>query len=141
MGSHLCERLADRGQEVTILDNLSSGMRCNVHHSKSVDRIRLIVGDCKEPKDVRRAVSRADVIYHFAANPEVRLELADSSTCFRENAYATHVLLEAIKNIDVDLTVFASTVYGDAKITPTPEIYSPLEPISFYGLRNSLQKH
>ena len=135
LGSHLCERLADQGQEVTILDNLSSGMRCNVNQAKSAGRVKLIVGDCKEPKDVRRGVSRADVIYHFAANPEVRLELADSSTCFRENTYATHVLLEAIKNSDVDLIVFASTstVYGDAKVTPTPENFSPLEPISIYG--------
>lgn len=135
LGSYLCGTLADQNQDVTILDNLSSGIRGNIREIKSMGRVRLIFGDCKNRKDVRRAISNADIIYHFAANPEVRLELTDPSTCFRENIYATHILLEAVKDSDVTMIVFASTstVYGDANITPTPENYSPLEPISIYG--------
>ena len=135
VGSHLCEALAEHGHDVTILDNLSSGTMDNLQEALKLPSVKLVVGDCKNPTDIRDAVSEADVVYHFAANPELRLELADPVTCFRENLYATHILLEAIKQADVNTIVFASTstVYGDAKIIPTPENYSPLEPISIYG--------
>jgi UDP-glucose 4-epimerase len=136
IGTHLCEALASLGQDVTILDNLSTGTRGNIRQAlESTRYVKLIVGDCKDLEDTRRSISEADVVYHFAANPEVRLELADPSTSYRENVYATHILLEAIKDTNVNTIVFASTstVYGDAKIVPTPEIYSPLEPISIYG--------
>jgi len=135
IGSYLCEALANLGRDVTILDNLSSGTRNNIRELLKSSGVKLIVGDCKDLTDLRKAIANADIIYHFAANPEVRLELADPSTCFRENTYATHILLEAIRNSNVDKIVFASTstVYGDAKIIPTPENYSPLEPISIYG--------
>jgi UDP-glucose 4-epimerase len=135
LGSHLCGALAHSSDNVTVLDNLSSGPRSNLQQAKSLGKIRLIVGDCKNPRDVRRALSRTKTVYHFAANPEVRLDLTNPSTCFRENIYATHILLEAIRKSDVNTIVFASTstVYGDAKIIPTPENYSPMEPVSIYG--------
>jgi UDP-glucose 4-epimerase len=135
LGGHLCEALANNSDNVTVLDNLSSGTRSNLQQARLLGKIRLIVGDCKNPRDVRRALSRTKIVYHFAANPEVRLDLTNPSTCFRENIYATCILLEAIRRSDVNTIVFASTstVYGDAKITPTPENYSPLEPISIYG--------
>jgi len=135
LGSYICEALANLGHGVTTLDNLSSGSWDNLGELLKSSRVKLIVGDCKDPVDVRKAVANADIIYHFAANPEVRLELADPQTCFRENIYATHILLEAIRNSNVDTIVFASTstVYGDAKTIPTPENYTPLEPISIYG--------
>ena len=135
IGSYLCEALASLGGDVTILDNLSSGTKDNIRELLKSSGVKLIVGDCKDPADVRKTIAKDDIVYHFAANPEVRLELADPSTCFRENAYATQILLEAIRQSNVDMIVFASTstVYGDAKLVPTPENYSPLEPISIYG--------
>ena len=58
----------------------------------------------------------------------------DPETCFRENVCATHVILEAARKSDVKVLAFtsSSTVYGDAKMIPTPEDYPP-EPISIYG--------
>ena len=135
IGSNLCEALANLGRDVTILDNLSSGTRDNLREILKSSSVKLILGDCKDPADVKKAIANADIVYHFAANPEVRLELSNPPTCFRENVYATHILLEAIKHSNVDTIVFASTstVYGNVKIIPTPENYSPLEPISIYG--------
>jgi len=99
------------------------------------ETVHLYEADCTDPQSVRRSLKDVDVIFHFAANPEVRLELCDPATCFRQNVYTTHVLLQEIKNSQIQTIVFASTstVYGEAKILPTPEIYSPLEPISIYG--------
>lgn len=136
IGSHLVEELVERRNDVTILDNFSSGSMKNIIKTlHSGERARLVSGDCKNAGDVRNAVRGAEVVFHFAANPEVRLDLADPFTCFQENIYATHVLLEAVKLSDVKKIVFASTstVYGDAEVVPTPEHYSPLEPISIYG--------
>lgn len=135
IGGHLCDALANLGHDVTILDNLSTGKRENIEKPLRSGRARLIVGDCKDPVAVKKAIIDAEIVYHFAANPEVRLELADPPTCFQENLYATHILLEAIRQSNVKTVVFASTstVYGDAKTIPTPENYGPLEPISVYG--------
>jgi len=137
IGSCLCEELVKRGYEVSVLDNFSSGHRSNIQHllDDHSDGVRLFVGDCTRADDVAGALEGVDVVFHFAANPEVRLELTDPRTCFHQNVYATHVLLEAVRNSHVKKVVFASTstVYGDAGVIPTPEDYGILEPISVYG--------
>ncbi len=135
IGNQLCKALLKLGEDVTVLDNFSSGARGNLELSSSQGRFNIIKGDCKNKGDVKKALAGVKTVFHFAANPEVRLDRSDPSTCFRENIYATHILLEAIKNADVETIVFASssTVYGDARLLPTPENYGPLEPISYYG--------
>ena len=99
-----------------------------------MSEIELFKGDCKNRRDVLDSMKDVEVFFHLAANPEVRLELCDPETCFRENVYATHVVLEAVRKSDVKIMAFtsSSTVYGDAKLIPTPEDYPP-EPISVYG--------
>ena len=137
IGGYLCEESVKRGYEVSILDNFSYGSRSNIRRllDDHSDRVRLFVGDCTERDDVAGALKGVDVVLHFAANPEVRLDLSDPETCFRQNVYGTHVVLEAMRNSDAEKIVFASTstVYGDARVVPTPEDYAPLEPISVYG--------
>jgi UDP-glucose 4-epimerase len=97
IGSHLCESLANLGHDVVVLDNLSTGTRDNILQVlESTRQVKLIVGDCKDPTDIRKTLLDVDIVYHFAANPEVRLDITDPLTCFRENVYATHVLLEGV---------------------------------------------
>lgn len=137
IGSHLCEELMKHGWKVSILDNFSSGSKDNIKHllSESPGKIRLFLGDCTRANDLAKTLKSVDVIFHFAANPEVRLQLNDPKTCFRQNVYATYAVLEATRNSCVKKVILASTstVYGDAKVVPTPEDYGPLEPISVYG--------
>ena len=138
IGSSLCKKLARSGCYVVIFDNFSSGKYENVEDilKDYADKTCLLRGDCKKPSDVKKAVSDVDVVFHFAANPEVRLELNDPENCFKQNIYATHVLLEALRQThDVEKVVFASTstVYGDVDVFPTHESYGPLKPISIYG--------
>ena len=120
------------GYEIRILDNLSSGFLENL--SQIMDEIEFVKGDCKNYHDVLNSMKGVEVVFHLAANPEVRLGLCDPTTCFRENVYATHVILEAVRKSDVKVVAFtsSSTVYGDAKLVPTPEDYPP-KPISVYG--------
>lgn len=132
IGSHLAEKLLESGYRVTILDNLSSGSLENL--SGIMNEVEFVEGDCTNPQDVANSVKDVTLVFHLAANPEVRLELCDPESCFKENVYATHVILEAVRKSDVKTVVYASssTVYGEAKVVPTPE-GSPLEPISIYG--------
>jgi UDP-glucose 4-epimerase len=132
IGSHLAEKLLKSGYQVRILDNLSSGSLENL--SKIINKIEFVRGDCTNPQDVVNSVKDIDVVFHLAANPEVRLELCDTETCFKENVYATYVILEAVRKSNVEVLAFTSSsvVYGEAKVTPTPEDYLP-EPISIYG--------
>ncbi|MCP8320105.1 MAG: SDR family NAD(P)-dependent oxidoreductase [archaeon] len=137
VGSHLCEALSSRGYNLIIFDNLSSGSKQNLSHllfSKH-EEIKLFIGDCTKTDDIKSALKNVDIVFHFAANPEVRLELNDPRTCFQQNIFATYILLEEFRKSNAQTMVFASTstVYGDAKVIPTPEDYSPLEPISIYG--------
>jgi len=135
IGSHLVEALVNKNWNVTVLDNLSSGREQNLSFFQEDIRLRFLTGDCRNPEDVREALKRVDVVFHFAANPEVRLELADPKRCYEQNIEATYTLLEEIRNSKVEHLVFASssTIYGDATTIPTPEHYGPLKPISVYG--------
>lgn len=133
IGSHLLDRLISLDYEVSVLDNLSSGFRVNM--SQSIGRnMKFMLGDCADAGDVREAMKDVDVLFHLAANAEVRLEFNDPKTCFQQNIYATHILLEELRRSKAQTVVFTSTstVYGDVDLIPTPEDY-PTRPISVYG--------
>ena len=133
IGSHLLDRLISRHDEVTVLDNLSSGTLANISQVIG-ENMTFQQGDCTHDIDVKEAIKGVDILFHFAANAEVRLELNDPQTCFQQNIYATHIVLEEVRKSTTHTIVFASTstVYGDASLIPTPEDY-PTRPISIYG--------
>jgi UDP-glucose 4-epimerase len=135
IGSYLTEALVHRGETICVLDDLSSGSRQNIRQVSHSSNFGFVKGDCRDATKVGRLLKKADVAFHFAANPEVRIELADPKECYARNVEATFALLEQIKMGKGDTIVFASssTVYGDARQIPTPEDYGPLLPISVYG--------
>jgi UDP-glucose 4-epimerase len=136
IGSHLTERLLNEGNRVIVLDNFSSGKIENIQHLLDNPSITLVKEDMKKPKQLGKIVSSSEIIFHLAANPEVRLDEIDPKTHFEENILATFNLLEAIrKDGKAKTLVFASssTVYGEARLVPTQEDYGPLMPISTYG--------
>ena len=138
IGSSLCEALANCGWDLTVLDNLSTGSKKNldqiVRKARAND-LKIIIGDCTRLKSARDALRHCDTIFHLAANPEVRMDRASPVECFQQNVYATYVMLESFRRSTADTVVFASssTVYGEANVLPTPEGYSPLDPISIYA--------
>jgi len=76
-----------------------------------------------------------EVVFHLAANPEVRVAEADPSVHFRENLSVTFNVLEAMRESNsAKVTVFfsSSTIYGEPTEFPTSEDYGPLLPISVY---------
>src|SRR5260221_13541914 len=67
IGSHLAERLLDRGQEVTIIDNLSTGQFENIAHLEKRIGFHYTIEDIRNATGMDRLISACDVIYHLAA--------------------------------------------------------------------------
>lgn len=134
IGSHLADRLIEKGNHIVILDNLSSGGIKNLEHLKNNKNFSFIKGDLLKIEDIENALKGVSKVYHIAANPDVRIGETDTKTHFEQNIAASYNLLEAMRKNDVKNIIFTSTstVYGDAKVIPTPEDY-PTMPISTYG--------
>ena len=130
IGSYLVDKLIKKGNEVTVIDNLSSGKKDFIN-PKAI----FIEGDLKDKDFVLQNVKDFDWIYHIAANPDVRLGEEDKEIHIRENIIVTHNILEAMRLNGLNKMVFTSTsaVYGNATIIPTPENYGPLVTISLYA--------
>ncbi|WP_048078509.1 NAD-dependent epimerase/dehydratase family protein [Desulfurococcus mucosus] len=136
IGSHLVDYLVERlrAEEVIIIDNLSSGSLVNIkgHLEKGV--ARLVEADVAREGEWVKAFRDVDTVFHYAANPEVRVSTVEPRIHFDNNVVATFNVLEAMRISDVEGIVFASssTVYGEPSVIPTPEDH-PLKPISVYG--------
>src|SRR2546429_6014521 len=132
IGSHVADALV-READVVAVDHLKAGKRANLKGAlKSGATLRkqdLLRGD------LGPIFRGADLVYHFAANPDVRLGRNGTKPLIDENILATYRVLEACRAAKVPKVVFTSTstIYGEASMVPTPEDYAPLEPISIYG--------
>ncbi|AIU69554.1 UDP-glucose 4-epimerase [Thermococcus eurythermalis] len=135
IGSHLVDRLMEQGHEVRVLDDLSAGTLENIKRWLDHERFEFIKGDMRDAEFVKKAVEGVDVVFHLAANPEVRISSQSPELLYETNVLITYNLLNAMRDSNVEYIVFtsSSTVYGDAEVIPTPEDYGPLEPISVYG--------
>ena len=134
IGSHLVERFVDT-HEIAVLDNLTGGSLDNLQPYLNQKRIDFIEGTITSEEDLKRSLEDVDVVFHFAAQPNVRLSVEHPLQDFEINVQGTLKLLEAMRSKDIDQIIFASsggTIYGDAEILPTPES-TRLHPISNYG--------
>lgn len=122
-----------------MIDNLSSDRLENLAHRRDVE---VIIGDLKNTQDAQKAVRGVDAVFHFAANPEVRVSTTNPDIHFNENVVATFNLLEAMRKNDVTQLVFASSssVYGEPDVIPVDE-NAPLRPVSVYGASKAACEH
>ena len=134
IGSHLVERLLENN-EVTVFDNFSSGKREFLAPHRQNPNFHLQEADLLDPDALKQALLEKDIVFHVAANPDVKLGAADTRIHVDQNILATHSLLEAMRKAGVGKIAFTSTstIYGEADVVPTPEDYGPLKPISLYG--------
>lgn len=119
IGSYLVDRLIRDGYGIRLVDNLSSGRIENIKHHLNANSVELIIGDLKDPQTALKAVG-IDAVFHFAANPEVRVSATNPEIHFNENVVVTFNLLEATRKKRVKELVFASSssVYGEPEEIP-----------------------
>lgn len=131
IASHVVDAYVERGHDVTVVDDLSSGRRENVN-----PRAELIVADLRDPATVETLRGRGfDVLNHHAAQIDVRVSVADPAADAELNIVATLRLFQALIDEGVKKIVFASSggaAYGEPQYVPQDENH-PVAPVSPYG--------
>jgi len=137
IGSNLVDALVARGDEVAVIDNLATGRRENLEHAIA-NGAELIELDVRDAEAVAAAVERVapEVIFHLAAQIDVRKSVADPAHDSRVNVEGTINVLAAAQASGVRRLINTSTggaIYGEGQILPAPEDH-PVAPESPYGL-------
>lgn len=135
IGSHLVDKLLEQGNSVMIYDNLSSGRREFIQPALTSSAAEFIDADLLDLDRLIESMKGVDLVYHLAANPDIRLGTSVTDTDLRQGTVATYNVLEAMRLAECRRIAFSSSsvVYGEAVTMPTPEDYGPLFPISLYG--------
>jgi UDP-glucose 4-epimerase len=136
IGSNLVDALLDRGDEVTVVDDFSSGKRENLRTALARGA-GLEEADIRDAERVRRAfaAARPDIVFHLAAQIDVRKSIEDPAFDAGVNVVGTINVLEAARQTAVKRVVYTSTggaIYGEADVMPTPES-APARPMAAYG--------
>jgi UDP-glucose 4-epimerase len=138
IGSHLVDALVERGDEVIVIDDLSSGIKD--HLNPDAEFQQLDIRSRQAAELIRRR--KPDAIAHHAAQMSVSRSVREPVFDADVNLMGSLNLLEAAREVDARF-VFASTggaLYGDADILPTPETY-PAWPVSPYGVNKLAFEH
>jgi UDP-glucose 4-epimerase len=122
IGSHLAERLLDRGDRVVLLDNLSTGSMDNIRHLKSFERMEYHLDNIENRQVVAELVDDADAVIHLAAAVGVKLIVESPVRTIETNVNGTQRILEAAcKKRKLVLTASTSEVYGKNTNVPFHE--------------------
>jgi len=123
IGSNMADRLLAAGYSVTGYDNFSTGQRRFLETARAHRDFRLVQGDMMDPAGLADALDGCDIVFHFAANADVRFGLNHPRQDLEQNTLATFNLLDAMRVRGVRRLMFASTgsIYGEATVIPTPE--------------------
>ena len=123
IGSNLIDRLLSQGHAVTAYDNLSTGQSRFLDLARPSPNFTMVQADLQDLDELKRAMVGHDSVFHFAANADVRFGLEHPSKDLIHNTIGTFNVLEAMRGAGVKTIAFSSTgsVYGEAKVFPTPE--------------------
>jgi UDP-glucose 4-epimerase len=123
IGSNLTDRLLAEGDTVTGYDDFSTGQERFLEKANLSPRFKLIHGDTLDLPALSAAMQGIDFVFHFAANADVRYGAQHPRKDLDQNTMATFNVLEALRANKIKNIAFASTgsVYGEAKVFPTPE--------------------
>lgn len=123
IGSHLTDRLLAAGYEVVGYDNLSTGKEQFMSQAVAHRGFRFLRGDTLDREGLTRAMAGAEIVFHLAANADVRHGIEHPGVDLEQNTLATFNVLEAMRATGIRRLAFASTgsVYGEPQVFPTPE--------------------
>ena len=122
IGSHLAEKLLERGQRVVLLDNLSTGSMENIRHLKGAENLEYHLDGIENQHLLAELVDDADVIIHLAAAVGVKLIVESPVRTIETNVNGTQLILEAAsKKKKLLLLASTSEVYGKNTEVPFRE--------------------
>src|SRR6202166_1578465 len=123
IGSSLVDRLLAAGHSVVGYDNFSTGQRCFLEDASRSPHFRLVEADLLNTETLRSAIAGRDMVFHLAANADVRFGTHHPFKDIEQNTIATYNVLEAMRAHGIKKIAFSSTgsVYGEATVFPTPE--------------------
>lgn len=123
IGSNLVDRLLSLGHKVIGIDNFSSGQRRFLESAIKNPAFSLIEADLLDADTLNSAFQGGEVVFHLAANADVRFGTEQPRRDLEQNTLATFNVLEAMRANGINKILFSSTgsVYGEAKVIPTPE--------------------
>jgi UDP-glucose 4-epimerase len=139
IGSNLVDRLVDEGNVVIGIDDFSTGKRRFLQHALDKSNFRLVEIDLRDLGALKAAIGGAVEVYHLAANADVRFGTEHPHKDLEQNTVVTFNVLEAMRANGIKKIAFSSTgsVYGEAKIFPTPEDAPFPIQTSLYGASKS----
>jgi UDP-glucose 4-epimerase len=123
IGSNLVDRLLDQGHAVVGYDNLSTGRRKFISKALKHSNFDFIEGDALDAVMLNESVRGAEIVFHLAANADVRFGTEHPRKDLEQNTIATFNVLEAMRTNGIKAVAFSSTgsVYGETEVIPTPE--------------------
>ena len=139
IGSHLAKKLADEGNAITVIDNLSTGNKSNI-----VWEGVFIEGDDFNPKVIEKLNNQKfDAIFHIAGQSSGEISFENPIYDLNCNAASTLILLDYAKRTGCKRFVYASSmsVYGDENKGSVNEVTAELKPKSFYAVGKIASEH
>ena len=114
IGSHLAEELIKRGEEVTVIDNLSTGSIKNIAHLKREPGFSYYIDTIMNKRLMRSLIKKSDVIYHMAAAVGVQYIIDNPLESIKTNVEGTEIVLELANELGKKKVILASTseIYG-----------------------------
>jgi UDP-glucose 4-epimerase len=133
IGSHLVDSLVAAGEQVTVLDDFSTGERGNLSHQPA-SRVRVVAGSILDEAAVEEALAGCDRVYHLAVQC-VRRSLGQPRQSHDINATGTLSLLEIARRVGIRRFVYCSSseVYGNTSSSLLNEDVTPCRPVTVYG--------
>lgn len=120
IGSHLCDTLVSKGEDVVILDNLSTGSKKNIAHLEG--KIKVFQGDIRDQKLVESLVEDSDLVFHMAASLGVENILENPIDSISTNFYGSEIVLNASAKFDKRIFIAStSEIYGKNSKQPLSE--------------------
>lgn len=136
VGSNTVDRLLqNENNEVTVLDNFSSGQMSYIEQHLGNRRFKLIKDDLLNLSKVKDTIKGHDFVFHFAANADIAKSMVQTDLDLKLGIISTYNVLEAMRVNKIKKVAYSSGsgVYGDVGLTETAEDFGPLLPISMYG--------
>ena len=123
IGSTLADRLLALGQRVVGYDNMSTGIPEFLADARRDARFSFVEGDVLDATTLTKVMTGADIVFHLAANADVRFGLEHPRRDLEQNTIGTFNVLEAARANGIKAIAFSSTgsVYGETSVVPTPE--------------------